>query len=221
MGYDILLILFGAVLGFGSSAAFWWFQSHYFVPKVVFCEEISKKKNPFTKRGWMYRVKFVNKSRRRAIDITTIARIAIRGLHYNNLHLLPIPTSINGTPMIGRNGGALVTRLVIADIPLDNLEFFPNHITEMARNRTLTLEHLLKLGTDAYLRLFVTAYDEFSGARKLYTSKLYRLGDIRKGKFSGIHVVQDNLEIEGWEELTSDATYPSPGTGDNDSDQVI
>lgn len=201
VAYDIMLVALGAILGIGSSAIFWWVQSHYFVPKIVFCDEISKKRNPFTKHGWMYRIKFVNLSRRRAIDVTTIARVAIRGLHYNNLYWISIPTLPNHTPIIGRNGNNRIVRLLISDILSVNLEFLPSHIKKAASSRILTLEHLLNLGTDAYLRLYVTAYDEFSGARKFYSSKLYRVHDIRKGKFSGMVVVQDNLEIEGWEDL--------------------
>ena len=92
-------------------------------------------------------------------------------------------------------------RLLLSDIPLDRLEYFPQHIKQAATDGILTLENLLGLGTDAFLHLYVTGYDEFSGARKIYRSKPYRLADIRKGKFAELAVVEDDLVIEGWTEL--------------------
>jgi len=57
--------------------------------------------------------------------------------------------------------------------------------------RTPTLENLLSLGTEAELVVWVLAFDEFSGARKAFISKHYRLNDICEGKFGG----QDGLEV--------------------------
>jgi len=52
-----------------------------------------------------------------------------------------------------------------------------------------TLHDLLALGERARLRVFVLGYDRFSGARKIFKSKDYDTGSIRKGVFKDLNVV--------------------------------
>jgi hypothetical protein len=51
--------------------------------------------------------------------------------------------------------------------------------------RELTLETLLSLGKDAENAIWVFSYDDFSGSRKAFVSKKYRLEDMAVGKFNG------------------------------------
>ncbi len=61
---------------------------------------------------------------------------------------------------------------------------YPYDIRKKAREGTLTLEELLKLGNKAYLKVYAFGYDKFSGTRKLFVSHSYRIGDIKDGSFS-------------------------------------
>ena len=47
----------------------------------------------------------------------------------------------------------------------------------------LLLEDLLELGQDATLQVIAFGYDDFSGSRKVFESKLYRRSDITLGTF--------------------------------------
>jgi hypothetical protein len=49
---------------------------------------------------------------------------------------------------------------------------------------SITLEELMKLGNDSELILYVTGFDEISGARKTFESKAYKISDIKEGKFN-------------------------------------
>jgi hypothetical protein len=74
---------------------------------------------------------------------------------------------------------------------------YPDEIRQKAKKKELLLEDLLCLGSDAFLEINLFGYDEFSGSRKLFVSKRYRLQDIKLGKFrcSGMDVVAEDAEI--------------------------
>jgi hypothetical protein len=57
--------------------------------------------------------------------------------------------------------------------------------------REINLETLLSLGSEAEISVWVFAYDDFSGSRKAFASKKYKLEDIAIGKYGGA----DGLDI--------------------------
>ncbi|HUT74310.1 MAG TPA: hypothetical protein VM221_05700 [Armatimonadota bacterium] len=67
---------------------------------------------------------------------------------------------------------------------------YPAEVREKAQNRSLLPEDLLRLGDRTELRLIVSGYDAFSGARRLFVSKEYTVGDIIDGRFN-----KDGLEV--------------------------
>jgi len=198
---ELLFLGLGALLGIASSGVFWWIQNHLLVPHLEFSPELSKKKNPYTKRGWMYRVKLINRGRRRAVDVSYVVKFAVRGLHYDNLTWIPIPISSNHTPSIMARTGDRVLRFRTDLMTSGDLPYFPKWITEKADAGNLTLDDLMSLDRSSKLIVYVFAYDEFGGARKMYSSKEYRQHDIRKGKFSGLNVVEDDAPYAEWEDI--------------------
>ena len=74
---DIGFVLFGALLGVGSSGAFWWLQAHYWVPNIKFSEEIAeyvlKSDNSF------FLCAFENVGKRQIIDLEIQVRVGIKG----------------------------------------------------------------------------------------------------------------------------------------------
>jgi hypothetical protein len=62
--------------------------------------------------------------------------------------------------------------------------------------KTLMLEDLLGLGTRASFQVIALGYDEFSGARKLFSSKYYTLDDIREDSFGSKERRVDEQPVE-------------------------
>jgi hypothetical protein len=79
----------------------------------------------------------------------------------------------------------------LALIDVGHLPRFPEDVRDAIRNGTVTLEQLLDVGQDAYIRFYCMATDSFSGVRSLFTSKKFRTTDIRQ---------DDSLKLHGIEE---------------------
>lgn len=126
-----LFLLLGGCLGIISSAVFWWIQHHYIVPKFEFSEEISKKKDYFTGKGWVYRIKMKNRGSRNAIDMTIFASFGIRNLHYGNLTWVSIPTSPKHIAFMKRRTGDRVIRFRLERLNTNLFQSFPSHINRL------------------------------------------------------------------------------------------
>ena len=86
---------------------------------------------------------------------------------------------------------SIIRRLYVnATSHFTKLKALPENIREKARRKELQLEDVLRLGTGSHLQVFCFGYDEFSGARKLFRSKAYYIGDVVKGRFQ-----QKSLDI--------------------------
>lgn len=66
----------------------------------------------------------------------------------------------------------------------------------------LTLEDLLSITPNAFIRVFASAANSYSGSRRLFKSKDYRLTDVVFGKFE-----RHSLAL---------LSYDKPEEGDND-----
>ena len=66
---------------------------------------------------------------------------------------------------------------------LYNRQLFPKIIRDKAKEKSILLEDLLGLGAAANVQIHTFGYDNFSGARKLFISKKYKIKDITMGAF--------------------------------------
>lgn len=186
MTEQIFFTIVGAALGFFLSIFFWWYWNHRIVPRIEFSEQISRRPYERSPGGWLFRVKFKNTGRRRAIDVNILCRIGIYELGAKKTwNWYEIKTNAERIPSIKPGGN----RLVIMR-PEETEDFkrnsFPKEIRELFASGKLTIEHLLALGTKAKITVHVFAYDEFSGARKLYTSPGYTKESVLEGVFRGL-----------------------------------
>jgi len=189
--------LFGFVLGIATNLLSWWILSHVVVPQISFSPQISKTcahKTPCDQSGYKYRVKLENSGRRAAIDVEIAARLRVKGMGAfakTNWLIVNIPLSTHGNsyriPRILPVKESLARRHTLRLLINEAEEFrsptYPEAIRKKAEERTLLLEDLLTLGSAATLQIVVFAYDEFSGARKLFVSKEYTCSDIKEGPF--------------------------------------
>ena len=69
---------------------------------------------------------------------------------------------------------------------------YPEEVRQKFQEKSLLLEDVLLLGHDTKLRVVVFGYDSFSGARRIFESRLYGLNDIKEGRFKGLQIVVEH-----------------------------
>ena len=79
---------------------------------------------------------------------------------------------------------------------------FPEGLRQKAEAKQLALEDILSQGAVAKLQFFISGYDEFSGARKVFVSRKFELRDIVSGRFKGLSVEASQPEAEEEAEST-------------------
>ena len=180
-------------IGAISSLIAWWILNYCIKPKIIFSNDISRideHNKPF------YRFKFENCGSRRILDSQIIAKLRIKGLKYStNLEIIYLPLDNEFIPIIKPTKNDLkkireVPRLELGLIDSKYFRFLEDNIKEKIKNDKITLEELMTLGIESELILYVTGFDEISGAKKTFESKPYKITDIKKGKFnsSGLNV---------------------------------
>lgn len=200
--------ILGFVVGLLVSFVFWLFFSRVLVPKIGFSDSISKRVSRGS-NGYDYRVRFKNIGRRGIISVECIARFIVDWEGNGTWTAVYIPMNPDGArktelPKIAPaekapgNGGTRTMFLY----PNLVQEFrsglrYPEEFRAKAIAGTLELEDMFQLGADAELKVYVFGYDEFSGARKLYESKYYKLPDIKLGEFEnrGLEIKPNTTSI--------------------------
>jgi len=159
------------------------------VPNIQFSNTISKTQTDDHKSGYRYRFKFENSGRRSIVDLEIIAKLRIKGLkssYPNNWQVIYIPLEYDRIPQLHPVKKEKLREAIQFSYDKTN-EFsntiYPDYIRQKVKDNTLSLEDILSLGTDRTLQVFVFGYDEFSGTRRVFQSKLYKKNDIKVGKF--------------------------------------
>ena len=177
---NILGIIFGA---FGSFCA-WYYLYRFLVPKIEFSNKISK----IVRRGEpIYRVKFNNLAKRNVIDLSVIASLNIQDLfddQPNNWKDLYVKLNLNYIPILKTStAGGLIANLYINHTEEFSRYPFPQDISDKYYNKMLSLEEIFDIGNKVELSFIIMGYDEFSGSRKMFESKIYNKEDIAEKLF--------------------------------------
>lgn len=190
--FELLLAnIIGLVLGIAASFIAWWIVFHQIVPKIEFSDGISSTPRRSDPSRRSYRVKFANTGRRAIIGMEVFARLSIKWEEGKNWSGYYIPLNSAGDrkyelPRLDRSKNRILTLwLNRSDVFRTNVRF-PEALRKKAEEKQLTLEDLLSQGDVARLQLFVSGYDEFSGARKVFASPRFELEDIKNGRFKGL-----------------------------------
>jgi len=192
----IVSSLFSVPLGALSSLFAWWILNYKIVPKIRFSDSISKlEKDGST----IYRFKFENSGSRDIYDAEIVAKLRIKGIFkklVNNWEVIYLPLDNDKIPIIKsickcKNRVREVPRIELEYLEKKYTHFFPKLIIDKINAEKLSLEDMFGLGIKSELQLIVSGYDAISGAKKVFISKAYTIGDIRNGYFNN-----NGLEIQ-------------------------
>jgi hypothetical protein len=185
--------LFGVATGLSTSFISWWVLFHAIVPKIQFSNAISKRKSK-DHAGHDYRVKILNSGQRSIVGVECTARLIIDWEGRKNWKAYYIPMNPSGErktelPKITKNGNRVLLLYVSLIQSIRKSGMVPNHVKLAAEEGTLELEEILALGSNAKIKIYVSGYDEFSGARKVFESRFYSCIDIVYGRFGELEVI--------------------------------
>jgi|GEM_PF-991706 len=175
----------GLLVGLLTSFFSWWVLFHWISPKIEVSANVVRQpalaygSAPSDASGFRYNFKLRNVGRRAIIDLQVRALVRIRGvvdpeaLSWEVIHL-PMTMSGDRVYSLSRiepySESKLLTilRLYTHDLQECFYEPFPPHIRQLAADGRLSLDDLLAFRKVAVVRIFVSGYDSFSGARKVF-----------------------------------------------------
>ncbi len=175
----------GVLSGIASSYFIWWIISKFFVPDIKFSPTLSKIDTSNENYKHKYRFKFKNSGIRNIIDIEIFAIMKVQGLRAdrpNNSDIFHIPLFHNKVPYL-EYGKSRTFTLILNKANDFDVSYIPNALREKLKNNTITLEDIYDIRENVFLQIHIFGYDEFSGSRKLFTSKKYTKEDIKFGFF--------------------------------------
>lgn len=189
----IISIIVGVITGIIASVTVWWILFHKMAPQIGFAENIKKAKSENTKTGYYYQFKIGNLKRRAsAVDVWIKAVLYLPefpSAGMTNIYLIPTGSEniFEFTPRKeGHTGWQQRISLKINDdkftIIFDRT-YFSDQIKSLAKEKMLRLEDILSITPNAFIIIYVSAMDSFSGSKKVFKSKEYKLKDIIYGQY--------------------------------------
>ncbi|NKI33354.1 hypothetical protein [Croceivirga thetidis] len=166
---EIIGLLIGIPLGILTSLLAWWILTHKIVPKVSFGKFISKVAIPNSEK-YKYRIGIKNSGKRDMLDVDIILELVVKGFDKavpSNTSYIKLNLNKPKLPKLKKNGRWALSI---------NLNKLPDSLNGYS------LEQLLSLKS-ARLRVLVFGYDGYSGARKVFESKDFKLKDIKEQLF--------------------------------------
>jgi len=189
----IINIIVSVITGIIASYTIWYLVTKCLVPKLNFSGFVSKLRTDENASGFKYRFKFENAGRRNIIDLEVIARFRTRGLHNDlphNWEVIYLPTSslqYNKVAIVRptkSNHLRPVLEIKTYECPYFKSEIFSDEIRRKAESGQLSLDDIFNIDSESNLQIIILGYDEFSGARKYFESKIYTKKDILPKHFN-------------------------------------
>ena len=185
----------GFIAGLVASVLAWWAVALAFTPRLKVSVLNRFEQEPeIAPCGFRYRIKLINRSRHyAATDLSIHARLVVKGLDplrptTQTAISFPVGEPFPYPVLEARRRGApfedseRVYSLHIHELRGAALVRLPDPIRSRLEDRSITLEELLDMGSDAFIRLAVSACHSRSGFRRTYPCK-FRMGDIEEGSF--------------------------------------
>jgi hypothetical protein len=181
----MLEMIISFLLGVLASVAAWIVTTKVIVPKIEFSEEICNLEDEYQDIP-IPRFALINIGRRRIFDISIYFRVKITGLEKNRSDAIeafniPVGTQVSHIARLIPKK-RLIMEINANDCVKFGQNIFPQEIRYKYERKVLTLEDVLSLGTKANAQIIAYGYDEFSGARKYFESKVYTKYNIKYGR---------------------------------------
>jgi len=185
----ILTIFLGFILGIIASVLAWFITSKVIVPNIEFSENICKA-YPEYMSAPKYSFRIRNIGKRDIMDIDIYFGIRIKGLDPSSSDVvsLVVPVGFNSNKITILRTSSKDFYGTTLEIKLNQCEkfkdsIFPAYIRKKYEQKELTLEDIYSLGTNVETLIVLMGYDKFSGSRKFFNSKPYKLNNIIEGHF--------------------------------------
>ncbi|TQS39810.1 hypothetical protein [Cryptosporangium phraense] len=176
----VISTLVSVPTGILTSFLFWWWFTRQLAPRISWSEALVAP--PDDKRVGndhdQLRLKIVNHGRRHALDLQVWAQLRLPHEvdHIGSpMHLIELPTSTPWLPRLQRQSYRYV-RMCPNKIPPDEFE-------RAGLDPDAELGDLLRRRPGAAIRVYLFAYDGFSGARKIFVSPDYTADELVEGSF--------------------------------------
>lgn len=194
--------ILGLIIGLITSFFSWWVIFHKIIPVIEFADFISKVPRQSGK-GHSFRIKFRNSGKRAIIGVEVVARLIIKWEGSKTWSVVYVPLSRDGERKVELpkvvNGFSRTLTLFPNLVPafVAN-QRYPEEIRAKAKEKKLTMEDVLSLGKESKLKIYLSGYDEFSGARKMFESSFMAAKDIKAGWFDELQLsTQAPIQDEG------------------------
>lgn len=207
----IISAIIGVPIGILGSFIAWWIIFHLNVANIQFSTDICKDTSEADNSGFRYRIKLENYGKRAILDLELIAKYRVKGLRKNrpsNWEIVYIPLHLDRLLKViprRKHHMRYVVKLCINELDDFSKVIYPEEIIEKSKLKSILLEDLLNLGTKRTLQIYGFGFDEFTGIRKLFESKIYSLSNIKVGSFNkkGLDVIPEK-EIQEIENNSED-----------------
>jgi len=194
----LISILAGIVSGLLATWIFWYILYYVLSPKIEFSPSISKTKSESRGCGFQYRVKLHNSRKRIAVDAKLQAFVLIPGLtikRTDDIFYIPLGTS-RIMEILPKSYSGNVRKIIHLNLDKDHFtkifqrNNFPDSIRTLAFEKKISLEDILSLDEEAYIKFVIKVADSVSGATKVFSSKKYFKRDVIYGYFK-----KDSLDV--------------------------
>jgi hypothetical protein len=172
--------------GILTSFVFWWWVTRRLAPRIAW-SSVLVIPSATTHTGTDHdqpRVKTVNLGRRDAVDLQVKAQLRVPHDVDNigsPMSIVDLPTSVEWLPRLQR-GSLRYVRLCLEQVPPSELRRV-GAVVGREPAPGCGLAEFLRGHPDATVRLYLFAYDEFSGARKMFVSPDYGASTMVEGSF--------------------------------------
>lgn len=190
---DIFLLIVGMVTGILASLIAWWISYRLLAPKLAFSDKIKKSPTENTNVGYYYQFKLGNlRKHTAAMDISLRVALYLPEFPVKNVtNIYTIPTDAADLFEISPNkkGDVGWSKRISLNIYSDdflkhfNSTYFTDEFKDLLRLKSHLLEDLLSITPNAFVKVFVSAANSYSGSRRLFKSINYRISDIVEGKY--------------------------------------